>query len=51
MKIAITGKICSGKSTLANKLKNILKLEKYSFADNVKNMLKKYLKWNIKIVS
>ena len=36
MKIAITGKICSGKSTLANKLKNILKLEKYSFADNVK---------------
>ena len=36
MKIAITGKICSGKSTLANKLKNILKLEKYSFANNVK---------------
>ena len=36
MKIAITGKICSGKSTLANKLKNKLKLEKYSFADKVK---------------
>jgi len=36
MKIAITGKICSGKSTLANKLKDNLKLEKYSFADNVK---------------
>lgn len=36
MKIAITGKICSGKSTLANKLKDKLKLEKHSFADKVK---------------
>ena len=40
MKIAITGKICSGKSTLANKLKKILKLEKYSFANNVKKYAK-----------
>lgn len=36
MKIAITGKICSGKSTLAEKLKEKLNLEKYSFGNNVK---------------
>ena len=40
MKIAITGKICSGKSTLANIIKDKLKLNKYSFADNVKKYAK-----------
>lgn len=40
MKIAITGKICSGKSTLANIIKYRLNLEKYSFADNVKKYAK-----------
>lgn len=48
MKIAITGKICSGKSTLANKLKNILKLEKYSFADNVKKYAKEIFEMKYK---
>ena len=48
MKIAITGKICSGKSTLANKLKNILKLEKYSFADNVKKYAKEIFEMEYK---
>ena len=40
MKIAITGKICSGKSTLAEKLKTELKLEKHSFGNNVKKYAK-----------
>ena len=40
MKIAITGKICSGKSTFANIIKDKLKLNKYSFADNVKKYAK-----------
>lgn len=48
MKIAITGKICSGKSTLANKLKNILKLEKYSFANNVKKYAKEIFEMEYK---
>jgi len=48
MKIAITGKICSGKSTLANKLKNILKLEKCSFADNVKKYAKEIFEMEYK---
>tara|TARA_B110000459_G_scaffold194054_1_gene233005 strand:- start:269 stop:772 length:504 start_codon:yes stop_codon:yes gene_type:complete len=48
MKIAITGKICSGKSTLANKLKNILKLEKYSFANNVKKYAKEIFEMKYK---
>ena len=48
MKIAITGKICSGKSTLANKLKKILKLEKYSFANNVKKYAKEIFEMEYK---
>jgi cytidylate kinase len=48
MKIAITGKICSGKSTLANKLKDKLKLEKYSFADNVKKYAKEIFEMEYK---
>jgi len=48
MKIAITGKICSGKSTLANKLKTILKLEKYSFANNVKKYAKEIFEMEYK---
>lgn len=40
MKIAVTGKICSGKSTFANIIKDKLKLNKYSFADNVKKYAK-----------
>jgi len=48
MKIAITGKICAGKSTLANKLKNILKLEKYSFANNVKKYAKEIFEMEYK---
>ena len=48
MKIAITGKICSGKSTLANKLKDKLKLEKHSFADNVKKYAKEIFEMEYK---
>lgn len=48
MKIAITGKICSGKSTLANKLKDKLKLEKYSFANNVKKYAKEIFEMEYK---
>jgi len=48
MKIAITGKICSGKSTLANELKDKLKLEKYSFANNVKKYAKEIFEMEYK---
>lgn len=36
MKIAIIGKICSGKTTLANKLSKYFKLDKFAFGDSVK---------------
>ena len=36
MRIAITGNICSGKTTLANKLSEHYNLKIYSFASNVK---------------
>jgi cytidylate kinase len=36
MKIAIIGKICSGKTTLANKLSEHFKLERIAFGDSVK---------------
>ncbi len=36
MKIAICGGICSGKTTLSEKLKKDFNLELYSFAFNVK---------------
>jgi adenylate kinase family enzyme len=36
MKIAILGKICSGKTTLANKLAEHFKLERIAFGDSVK---------------
>jgi len=48
MKIAICGSICSGKTTLSEKLKKDFNLELYSFAFNVKKYCNKFFNMNYK---